>query len=183
MTNQPSFTEHRVPRDHGSIYVRDYAGTGPAFVLMHGFPDNLHIYDYLIPQLVARGRRVVAFDFLGFGESDKPAGATYSFGQQLGDLKAVVDALGLEKIIPVAHPPVCEPNSDRSPAVCAEYHPPVSACKIPFPELHNGSGWTETAGMASASCRRQRGSAEFGLNRLSQPHCAPLLGPEHWQVG
>ena len=103
MTNQPSFTEHRVPRDQGSIYVRDYAGAGPAFVLMHGFPDNLHIYDYLIPHLVARGRRVVAFDFLGFGESDKPAGATYSFGQQLGDLKAVVDALGLEKIIPVAH--------------------------------------------------------------------------------
>jgi hypothetical protein len=37
--------------------------------------------------------------------------------------------------------------------------------------------------IASASCRRQRGSAEFGLNRLLQPHCAPLLGPEHWQVG
>ena len=39
---------------------------------------------------------------------------------------------------------VCEPNSDRSPAVCAQYHPPVSACKIPFPELHNGSGWRTT---------------------------------------
>ena len=103
MTNQPFFTEHRVPRDHGNIYVRDYAGAGPAFVLMHGFPDNQHIYDYLIPHLVARGRRVVACDFLGFGESDKPAGATYSFGQQLSDLKAVFDALGLEKIVPVAH--------------------------------------------------------------------------------
>jgi pimeloyl-ACP methyl ester carboxylesterase len=103
MINQPSFTEYRVPRDQGSLYVRDYAAAGPAFVLMHGFPDNLHIYDYLIPHLVARGRRVVAFDFLGFGESDKPAGATYSFGQQLGDLKAVVDALRVEKIIPVAH--------------------------------------------------------------------------------
>ena len=55
MTNQPSFTEHRVPRDQGSLYARDYAGAGPAFVLMHGFPDNLHIYDYLIPHLVARG--------------------------------------------------------------------------------------------------------------------------------
>jgi len=41
---------------------------------------------------------------------------------------------------------VCEPNSERSPAVCAQYHPPVSACKIPFPGLHDGSGWTETAG-------------------------------------
>ena len=49
------------------------------------------------------GRRSVAFDFLGFGASDKPEGALYSFEQQLGDLEAVVDALGLEKIIPVGH--------------------------------------------------------------------------------
>jgi hypothetical protein len=38
--------------------------------------------------------------------------------------------------------------------------------------------------IAAASCQT-RGSAEFGpnLNRLSQSHCAPLLRPEHWQVG
>ncbi len=70
---------------------------------MHGFPDNLHIWDDLIPHLIAGGRRVVAFDFLGFGASDKPAGAVYSFKQQLGDLEAVVESLGLEKIVPVAH--------------------------------------------------------------------------------
>jgi haloalkane dehalogenase len=37
------FLEHRIPREQGSIYVRDYGGVGPAFVLMHGFPDNLRI--------------------------------------------------------------------------------------------------------------------------------------------
>jgi haloalkane dehalogenase len=83
--------------------VRNYKGAGPAFVLMHGFPDNLHIYDDLIPYLVAGGRQVVAFDFLGFGASDKLSGATYSFRQQLGDLEAVVEALGLDSIEPVAH--------------------------------------------------------------------------------
>jgi haloalkane dehalogenase len=98
-----NFTEHRVLRTEGSLYARDYAGVGPAFVLMHGFPDNLHIWDDLIPYLVASGRRVVTFDFLGFGASDKPAGAVYSFKQQLGDLEAVVDGLGLEKVVPVAH--------------------------------------------------------------------------------
>ena len=97
-----AFTEHRIPRGEGSLYARDYAGTGPAFVLMHGFPDNLHIWDDLIPHLVASGRRVVTFDFLGFGASDKPA-AAYSFQQQLGDLQAVVDGLALGKIVPVAH--------------------------------------------------------------------------------
>ncbi len=101
--DKPAFTEHFVARDQGRIHARDYSGTGPAFVLMHGFPDNSHIYDDLIPYLVAAGRRVVAFDFLGFGESDKPAGAAYSFRQQLGDLKTVVDALELGKIVPVMH--------------------------------------------------------------------------------
>jgi len=69
----------------------------------YGFPDNLHIWDDLIPYLAASGRRVVTFDFLGFGASDKPAGAVYSFKQQLGDLEAVVAGLSLGKIVPVAH--------------------------------------------------------------------------------
>jgi haloalkane dehalogenase len=99
----PSFTEHAVPRQQGSLYVRDYPGTAPAFVLMHGFPDNLHIYDDLIPHLAASGRRIVTFDFLGFGASDKIPGAAYSFEQQLGDLEAVVEALALDRIVPVAH--------------------------------------------------------------------------------
>lgn len=99
----PAFAEHRVARDRGSVYVRDFAGSGPAFVVLHGFPDNSHIYDLLIPHLVAAGRRVVAVDFLGFGGSDKPDGMQYSFPQQLGDLEAVVESLALDRIIPVGH--------------------------------------------------------------------------------
>lgn len=98
-----NYTEHRINRGQGSIYVRDYAGAEPAFVLMHGFPDNLHIYDDLVPHLVSGGRRVVVFDFLGFGASDKPVGGKYSFKQQLDDLHAVVEGLALDKIIPVGH--------------------------------------------------------------------------------
>jgi haloalkane dehalogenase len=40
MASKPSFIEHRVPREQGSVYARDYKGTDPAFVLTHGFPDN-----------------------------------------------------------------------------------------------------------------------------------------------
>jgi pimeloyl-ACP methyl ester carboxylesterase len=97
------FSEHHISRGEGTIYARDYAGVGPAFVLMHGFPDNLRIYDHLIPHLAASGRRLVTFDFLGFGASDKPAGTPYSFEQQLGDLEAVVQSLSLGTIVPVAH--------------------------------------------------------------------------------
>ena len=99
----PAFIEHRVPHGRGSLYVRDFPGSGPAFVVLHGFPDNSHIYDDLIPHLVSAGRRTVAMDFLGFGASDKPEDALYSFEQQLGDLEAVVEALRLEEIIPVGH--------------------------------------------------------------------------------
>lgn len=103
INHAPSFIEHYVPREQGRVYVRDYEGNSPTFVLMHGFPDNLHIYDDLVPYLVAAGRRVVTFDFLGFGASDKLPSATYSFKQQLGDLEAIVEALNLGKIVPVAH--------------------------------------------------------------------------------
>src|SRR5271154_4628264 len=102
-TISTTFSEYRVQREQGTVYARDYGGAGPAFVLMHGFPDNLHIWDDLVPHLTASGRRVVTFDFLGFGASDKLPGATYSFRQQMEDLTAVVDELGLGKIVPVAH--------------------------------------------------------------------------------
>jgi haloalkane dehalogenase len=104
MTPDPlTFSERYILNGNDRIYAREWAGVGPAFVLMHGFPDNLHIYDDLVPHLVAGGRRVVAFDFLGFGASDKRAGASYSFNQQLTDLETVVATLELGKIVPVAH--------------------------------------------------------------------------------
>src|SRR5277367_6720541 len=102
-SSSAAFVEHRIPHNGQTIYARDYKGAGPAFVLMHGFPDNLHIYDDLVPYLVAGGRRVVTFDFLGFGASEKSPSATYSFRQQLGDLEAVAATLGLGKFVPVAH--------------------------------------------------------------------------------
>jgi haloalkane dehalogenase len=103
MDTKINFTEHHISRSQGNLYARDYPGDGPAFVLMHGFPDNLGIYDALVPVSVAGGRRVVTFDFLGFGRSDKPGNATYTFADQLQDLGAVVAGLKLEKFVPVAH--------------------------------------------------------------------------------
>ena len=95
--------EHRIPQGQGDIYAREYGGRGPAVVLLHGFPDNGHIYDDLIPHLVAAGRRTVTIDFLGFGASDKPAQAHYSFPQQVGDVEAVIDALQIDRAVLVGH--------------------------------------------------------------------------------
>jgi pimeloyl-ACP methyl ester carboxylesterase len=75
-------------------------------ILLHGFPDNIHLYDRLVPHL-AGGAAVVRFDFLGWGRSDKPRGYPYTATNQTGDIEAVVAALAsrqdARKVVLVAH--------------------------------------------------------------------------------
>ena len=91
-----------VQREQYRIYVREYAGDEPAIILMHGFPDNLHLYDRLIPYLWPP-RHVVTFDFLGWGESDKPPGYPYTSMNQLLDLDAVIKQRKFGQVVLVAH--------------------------------------------------------------------------------
>src|SRR5260370_11549326 len=84
------------------MYAREYPGEEPAIVLMHGFPDNLHLYDRLLPWLIT-SRGVVTFDFLGRGASDKPAGYPYTAANQTGDLDAVIEQLHLQQVVLVGH--------------------------------------------------------------------------------
>ena len=46
-----AYLETFVPRNQHRIYVRDHPGAEPAIILMHGFPDNIHLYDRLVPYL------------------------------------------------------------------------------------------------------------------------------------
>jgi haloalkane dehalogenase len=105
------YREHRVPRGTHHLYARDYPGAEPAIVLMHGFPDNLHLYDRLLPHLTPP-RRVITFDFLGWGGSDKPTGYPYTATNQTGDLDAVIDQLGLQQVTVVVHDASGPPGID-----------------------------------------------------------------------
>jgi haloalkane dehalogenase len=96
-----SFSVRSVPFEGHRLYVRDYRGQGPPIVLMHGFPDDQHLYERLIPRL--RTRRTIAFDFLGWGRSDKPRGHVYTFAEQERELQAVVSRLDLGRVVAVAH--------------------------------------------------------------------------------
>jgi haloalkane dehalogenase len=101
-TSSPvSYREQIIPRGPHQLYARDYAGEEPAIVLLHGFPDNQHLYNRLVPELAPR--RVVTFDFLGWGGSDKPAGYAYTASNQTGDLNAVITHLQLGSVTLVAH--------------------------------------------------------------------------------
>src|SRR5260370_42315427 len=122
-----SYTEHMIERGPYHLYAREYPGEEPAIVLMHGFPDNLHLYDRLLPWL-SPSRRVVTFDFLGWGESDKPAGYPYTAANQVGDLDAVMEQLHLQQVVLVAHdasgPPAIDwalAHADRAAALVLLY--------------------------------------------------------------
>ena len=88
------------------LHAEVVPGTGVPVVLMHGFPDNTHLYDRLLPYLAGR-RPVARFDFLGWGRSDKPAGYPYTADSQVGDVTAVADAVaerfGTGQLMLVAH--------------------------------------------------------------------------------
>jgi haloalkane dehalogenase len=94
--------EQFVQRDQYRIHVREYTGAEPTIILMHGFPDNLHLYDRLVPY-VSPSRRVVTFDFLGWGDSDKPLGYPYTTANQGVDLDTVIKQLKLRQVVLVAH--------------------------------------------------------------------------------
>jgi pimeloyl-ACP methyl ester carboxylesterase len=74
-----STTYHHVTVDGLSMFYRE-AGpkNAPAVVLMHGFPSSSREFDTLIPLLATR-YHVIAPDFPGFGQSDAPSPATYSY--------------------------------------------------------------------------------------------------------
>ena len=100
-TPNATVVAHAVPAGGGRLHVADRPGRDPAFVLMHGFPDDSRIYDRLTPLLAPR--RVVAFDFMGYGRSDRPDPPSLDPARHQEALAAVLDALGLDRVALVAH--------------------------------------------------------------------------------
>lgn len=70
-----------------SIFIR-LDGQGAWCTLFHGFPTSSWDWHYVWPAVTAR-RRALTFDFLGFGDSDKPRDHTYSIHEQ-ADLAVAV---------------------------------------------------------------------------------------------
>jgi pimeloyl-ACP methyl ester carboxylesterase len=72
-------------------------GSGPAVLLLHGFPDTHGLWLHQVPALTAAGFRTIAPDLRGFGASDRPG--EYGMGAHVGDLLGVLDRLE----VPAAH--------------------------------------------------------------------------------
>lgn len=73
------------------------AGAGPTVLLLHGWPTSSFLWRNTLAPL-ARHHRVLALDLPGFGRSDKPADASYSFRFYDRVLEGFLDAVGAKDV-------------------------------------------------------------------------------------
>ena len=79
-------------------------GQGPLVVLCHGWPELGRSWRHQLPALAAAGFRAVAPDMRGYGQTDAPSDvAAYSILHLVGDVVALVAALGEQKAYVVGH--------------------------------------------------------------------------------
>lgn len=80
-------------------YVDEGPRDGAVVLLMHGEPSWAYLYRHVIAGLVARGRRVIAPDLVGFGRSDKPAKRTdYTYERHVAWMSAWLTGLDLKGV-------------------------------------------------------------------------------------
>ncbi len=77
-------------------YVDEGPRDGAPVLLMHGEPSWAYLYRNVIAGLVAKGRRVIVPDLIGFGRSDKPADrADYTYERHVAWMSQWLTALDL----------------------------------------------------------------------------------------
>jgi haloalkane dehalogenase len=103
MPTSPEFIERAIPRGSYKLAAREYPGSKRAFIMMHGFPDNQKIWARVAPVLAGMGHRVITFDFLGYGASDKPLAFPYSAKSFEEDLEATISSLKADRPIVIGH--------------------------------------------------------------------------------
>lgn len=118
-----TFEHHSVPLNGVKThYVK--AGSGPAVMLLHGWPQTWFEWRHVMA-LLADDYTLVAPDIRGFGYSGKPASG-YDAATIAGDLAALREHLGLAELTVIGH----DWGAVFAYALAASYHEHVSALGI-----------------------------------------------------
>ncbi|MEX0690091.1 MAG: alpha/beta hydrolase [Candidatus Paceibacterota bacterium] len=76
-------------------------GKGPITLLLHGWDDNLHTFDNLIPELTEKNR-VITIDLPGFGETETPESA-WNLDNYINFVKEFIEKLDIKPKILIGH--------------------------------------------------------------------------------
>lgn len=80
------------------------AGQGPLVLFCHGFPETKYAWRHQIDAVAQAGYRAVAPDMRGYGGTDAPEDLVqYTVFHAVGDLVALLDALGEHQAVVVGH--------------------------------------------------------------------------------
>ena len=110
MTYSPAFSEatqrwmdsgRRIAVDAHKVFVYE-SGEGPNVLMIHGFPTSCYDWREII-DILKEGFRCIAFDFLGFGLSDKPEAFSYSLFQQTDMIEGLAERLNIEEAHVISH--------------------------------------------------------------------------------
>ena len=75
------------------LYYEDH-GSGPAVILIHGYPLNGASWEKQVPELLTAGHRVITYDRRGFGKSSQPT-TGYNYDTFAADLHRLISHLHL----------------------------------------------------------------------------------------
>lgn len=136
---------------HGGHALRvARVGSGPAVILLHGYPDNLQVWSELAPRLAERCE-VIAFDWPGMGYSEAwSGGATpFDFARRL---RALMDDWKIERAAIIGH----DMGGQPALAFAAEYPERISRLVV----MNSLVIWDEKTSWEIALLRK------FGWNRV-----------------
>ncbi len=198
MENRPRDTLPAVPATSRTLPVGDInmhvteAGSGPAVLLVHGFPELAHSWRHQVAGLEAAGYRAIAPDMRGFGGTSAPDDiAAYDIEHLAGDLIGLLDALALPSAALVGHDwgadvawktALLHPDRVRAVAgLSVPYVPRAPAPPTPIMREHLGEDfyivWFQTPGPADTALaqdvRRTLATRETWTREWSERHDVP----------
>lgn len=151
--------------------------SGPTLLFVHGYPDNLHVWDAVVAELKDRCR-IIRYDVRGAGLSDAPASLRgYRLTQLLADFRRVIDTLSPDA-------PVHLIGHDWGSIQAWEFatEPALQGrisgyTTISGPSLDHIGHALRAQGLSRRTPRELAASWYVGAFHL------PLLGPAVWRLG
>ena len=85
-------------------YISENGNSESAILLLHGWPDDAHLFSTMLPSLQTLNHRIVIPDLLGYGGTSKPTDMSlYNMRAMSKDLLEIIGVESIAKVILIGH--------------------------------------------------------------------------------